>query len=233
MESTSTSAVSSQLPAPSNTSNSKPTSTPRLTLTRHLSPTTSYLFPSLYSFPPFFTRQPNLSVWSHQRSQWIRLILSHCRHTKTSLLYLSETAINENELWSNEKIGRSLNRENVLEVLKFMAGSTNPPQVEFLKSWTTGTGGTKGGGATESEACYVYWKTPSEWAETIYGWIKETGQIGSILTFYELIESDDSLDFYRLPEGLLRKVLEILQRQGKCQVLRGTLGEDGDGVKFV
>jgi len=40
-------------------------------------------------------------------------------------------------------------------------------------------------------------------------------------------------DFYKLPEGLLRKVLDILQKQGKCQVLRGTLGEDGDGVKFV
>lgn len=39
-------------------------------------------------------------------------------------------------------------------------------------------------------------------------------------------------EFYRLPEALLRKALDVLIKQSKAQVLKG-LGEDGDGVKFV
>lgn len=99
--------------------------------------------------------------------------------------------------------------------------------------------------------------------------IKDSGQINSIMTFYELTEGGDlvhttgraplpwilinglpvslrpltsvyapcgtrtnTLEFYQLPEPLLRKALDVLIRQGKAQVLKG-LGEDGDGVKFV
>lgn len=64
--------------------------------------------------------------------------------------------------------------------------------------------------------------------------IKQTGQQSSILTFYDLVESSEveQLEFYRLPEPLLKRSLEVLMRQGKCLVLKG-VGEEGDGVKFV
>lgn len=89
--------------------------------------------------------------------------------------------------------------------------------------------------------------------------IKETGQTNSIMTFYELTEGGDLVhttgpslfqalpqirpvtyasctpvraEFYRLPTPILRKALDILIKQGKAQVLKGS-GDDGDGVKFV
>ncbi|GAA6013553.1 hypothetical protein JCM11491_002705 [Sporobolomyces phaffii] len=206
--------VTARIAAPSN---AEPKSGgPRLTLARRVSPTTGYTFPSLYSFPPFFTKQPNPSTWAHQRDQWVRLVLSWSRHTKTSLISLSQPALDASELFTHRELNRALPLAVVTEVLKFMAAS-KPPAAEFVSQ----------------AACYVYWKTPAEWADAIYSWVRATGQQGAILTFYELTESDPSLEFYTLPEALLRKVLDVLQRQGKCQVLRGTLGEDGDGVKFV
>ena len=200
MESTSTTTITSRLPPPppavvstSTSLNSNSNSNPHHhKLSRYVSPSTGYTFPSLYSFPPFFTKQPNLSTWSHQRTQWIQLILSYSKHTKSSYLNLSGTTVCESELFKNRRINRGLNKETILEILKFMAQNTNnnPPSIEFIP----GPGGTKKGEGEESAACWVYWKTPLEWSETIYDWIQSTGQGGgTILTFYELTQSDPSL----------------------------------------
>jgi ESCRT-II complex subunit VPS25 len=79
------------------------------------------------------------------------------------------------------------------------------------------------------------------------------------MTFYELTEGGDLVhttgaclsaryrssscnscecarftEFYRLPTPVLRKALDVLIKQGKAQVLKGTGAEDGgEGVKFV
>ena len=41
-----------------------------------------FTFPSLYSFPPFFTRQPNPATWNHQLAQWQQLVLAYARYNK-------------------------------------------------------------------------------------------------------------------------------------------------------
>lgn len=38
------------------------------------------------------------------------------------------------------------------------------------------------------------------------------------------------VEFYKLPDTLLRRALDILIKAGKAQVFKG---EDGDGVKFA
>lgn len=88
--------------------------------------------------------------------------------------------------------------------------------------------------APDGAIVWLYWKRPEEWASTIYDWINETGQTGSIMTFYELTQGDmaHTTEFHELPEPILRKALDVLARQGKAQVFQGA-GEDGDGVKFV
>ncbi|GAA5940380.1 ESCRT-II subunit protein VPS25 [Sporobolomyces koalae] len=193
---------------------------PRLTLEPWRSPESTYLFPSLYSFPAFFTRQPNPSVWQHQLSQWINLILSYCRHTRRSTLNLSLATVTDLELFHHRRIHRSLSLETLRAITDAMR-AMNPPTIEPVSK-------------SNPNEVYVYWKTPSEWASTIYDWIRETGQQNSILTFYELTQDSpiESLEFYNLPEGLLRKALDILTKQGKCSILKG-IGEQGDGVKFV
>jgi ESCRT-II complex subunit VPS25 len=197
MESTSTSTVASRLAATTTTKPVPTSSTPRLTLTRYVSPTSHYTFPSLYSFPPFFTKQPNLSTWSHQRQQWIQLILSYSKFTKTSYYNLSGNELVESfELFKNQQINRGLNKQVLIDILKHM--QTNGGSVEFLFNNNNHNGTTAalvgvGKGSKEITGCYVYWKTPLEWAETLYNWIRETGQQNSILTFYELTEQDPSL----------------------------------------
>lgn len=89
--------------------------------------------------------------------------------------------------------------------------------------------------------------------------VKENGLTGSIMTLYELTEGGDlvhttgifrlfaetatsladalpPLEFYQLPDPILRRALTILEKQGKCSVFRvggDGEGEEGDGVKFV
>lgn len=79
----------------------------RLTLKPLSSPTSGFLFPSIYSFPPFFTKQPNPQTWSHQLSQWIQLILAYCKFTKTSEFNaISNQLVNDSELFNNKAIKR-------------------------------------------------------------------------------------------------------------------------------
>lgn len=103
MQSTSTTVSSQQQ------QRSLPSTTPqpRLTLSPYISPSTGYKFPSIYSFPPFFTKQPNLTTWQHQQQQWIQLILSHSRHTRCSRLELSNESLRAMELFTNREINRT------------------------------------------------------------------------------------------------------------------------------
>lgn len=61
-------------------------------------------FPSIYSFPPFFTRQPNSQTWTSQLSLWSSLILGYCRYNRIWRIDLN-TAI-EWDLFSNKEINR-------------------------------------------------------------------------------------------------------------------------------
>jgi ESCRT-II complex subunit VPS25 len=91
----------------------------------------------------------------------------------------------------------------------------------------------------------------------VEGWVESTGQKGSVLTLYELIEGDGTrgtgefltnipfarlkrgevsvailtgeLEFHGLDQQLLLKALNVLVKRGKAQVFGQ---EDSQGVKF-
>lgn len=54
-----------------------------------------------------YRKQPNEQTWSHQRSQWIRLILAHSRYHKVHTLALSEETCSASELFHNRSISRA------------------------------------------------------------------------------------------------------------------------------
>lgn len=65
----------------------------------------------------------------------------------------------------------------------------------------------------------------------IYDWVDATGQKGSVLTVYELRESDavENCEWVDMDEEMFRRCLNVLVRRGKAQVF----GEmEGSGVKF-
>ncbi|GAA5842350.1 hypothetical protein JCM9279_005354 [Rhodotorula babjevae] len=210
--------LAARLPPPPPTSNQQPP--PRLALAPSVSPTTGFLLPSLYHFPPFFTRQPNPQTWAHQLDTWRTLALAHARFTRTFRLDLSDDQCRV-EPFRNPTLNRQLALPTLRLVLDDLVAQGHAAWVEPP--------------ALPKSAVWVYWKRPDEWATAIYDWVKETGQTNSIMTFYELTEGGDlahTTEFYRLPPPLLRKALDVLVKRGQAQVLKG-LGEDGDGVKFV
>lgn len=106
--------------------------------------------------------------------------------------------------------------------------------------WIAGPGKKKGGGEEDGSAgaggggggkAWIYWRRPEEWAVAIEEWVDRTGQRGTVLTLYEIVEGDGSLreEFAGMDMELLQKSLAVSVKRGKAQVF----GNDGgEGVKF-
>ncbi|KAI3324253.1 vacuolar protein-sorting-associated protein [Xylariaceae sp. AK1471] len=191
--------------------------------------TNGFQFPREYHFPPFFTRQPNLSTAHSQKEKWATLILSYCAHHKIYKLSLTSPATEE--LFHNRRIGKRLSLADAREVLEFMR---RDGRVEFIKP--TGGGGRgggedDGGGGGGGDVAWVYWKTPEEWAQLIEAWVDDTAQKGTVLTLYELSQGEDTIgtEFHGLDLELLQKALQVLVKRSKAQIFGQ---EDQLGVKF-
>lgn len=102
--------------------------------------------------------------------------------------------------------------------------------------WITAGGGkaAKGGQGQEGEGsavCWIYWRRPEEWAVAVEEWVERTGQRGTVLTLYELTESDATRreEFYGMDMELLQKSLQVCVKRGKAQIFGA---EGSEGVKF-
>jgi ESCRT-II complex subunit VPS25 len=133
----------------------------------------SFTFPREYHFPAFFTRQTNLTTLHAQRNKWADLILAYARHNRIFRLSLSEAA--DSDLFVNRKLDRRLQFDDIRDVVSFMHADG---RVEYV------------GGGTSGDVVFLYWRKPEEWAELVENYVEETGQKGSVLTVYELVEGD-------------------------------------------
>ncbi|KAF2209371.1 hypothetical protein CERZMDRAFT_114042 [Cercospora zeae-maydis SCOH1-5] len=178
-----------------------------------------FRLPSYASFPPFYTLQPNLTTRARQLELWSRLVTLYCAHHRLFRLSVSSPPP---DLFASAALSRSLRPADVRAVLDYMSQPANGPRAE----WTAPTAR----GETSS-ACYIYWKTPAEWADLLYTFVEDTGQKGGVLTFYELREGDASRgqEWSDIDETVLRKALHVLVKRGKAQIFGQ---EDSAGVKF-
>lgn len=98
---------------------------------------------------------------------------------------------------------------------------------------STSTSKRKAAGAEEGEGgkVWVYWRRPEEWAAALEEWVDKTGQKGTVLTLYEIVEGDASRreEFYGMDMELLTKSLGICVKRGKAQIFGN---EGSEGVKF-
>jgi ESCRT-II complex subunit VPS25 len=144
-------------------------------------------FPREYSFPPFFTRQTNLTTHHAQLVKWSTLVLSYCRHHQLYRLSLTPSSTSPSsspepgadELFHNRKLDRRLNTADVREVIDFMR---KDGRAEYV------------GGKETGDVVWVYWRTPEEWAGLVEEWVDATGQKGTVLTLYELTEGGATLN---------------------------------------
>ncbi|KAI5866191.1 ESCRT-II complex, vps25 subunit [Durotheca rogersii] len=203
----------------------------------------SFEFPREYHFPPFFTKQTNLTTRHSQLEKWSSLVLAYCRHHrlfKLSLSALSSSAYasaanpapataaassspgpsgGAEDLFYNRRINRHLSVADAREVLEFMR---RDGRAEYV-----GGGSAKDGG----DVFWIHWRTPEEWAEMVDSWVDETAQKGTVLTLYELTDGEATrgTEFHGLDTDLLQKALQVLVKRGKAQIFGQ---EDQQGVKF-
>lgn len=79
--------------------------------------------------------------------------------------------------------------------------------------------------------CWIFWRRPEEWSAVIEEWVERTGQKGTVLTLYEIVEGDASRkeEFMGMEMELLMRSLAVSVKRGKAQIFGG---EGSEGVKF-
>ncbi|TXT15685.1 hypothetical protein VHUM_00188 [Vanrija humicola] len=177
---------------------------------------TGYKLPALWSFPPFFTLQPNPATQAHQLALWTEIVLGWARHDR--VFTVNSDSADAGEVFANKAINRKLLPPALKQVLAHMAkeghAAPEPPK--------------------QAATYLIFWRKPEEWGQMMYDWVSDNGMTGTILTFYDLTDGDlvDTTEFRGLPDPLLRRSLDTLVKRGKAQLLRGE-GESGDGVRFL
>ncbi|TCD70061.1 hypothetical protein EIP91_005042 [Steccherinum ochraceum] len=185
-----------------------------------LSPQTTssgFLLPSIHSAPPFFTQQPNQATQAIVTDHWTRLILSYARHRRLFTVRLDDAQASGNdwdEVFRNTRINRRLLPSHLAYILDDMV-ATNKAVYDPPK---------------QSNSAILYWRTPDEWAEVLYDWAETTGQLNTILTFYDIIEPSVPSQLSGIPLALLRKAIATLGKSNRAQLI--TIA-DGEGVRFL
>ncbi|KAK2773955.1 hypothetical protein FQN53_003891 [Emmonsiellopsis sp. PD_33] len=198
----------------SNPSNGSTTASSGLTAS-----STPFKFPATYSFPPFFTLQPNTTTRLSQFQKWSSLIQAWCRHHRLYRLSLIDAV--ESPLFHNAQLRKRLSLADARTIVDWMVkGDGGGRRAEWV-------GGDSGGKAV----AWIWWRTPEEWAGVLADWVEETGQKNTVLTLYELMEGEatTSQEFHGMDPDVLLKSLQVLVKRGKAQVFGN---EDQQGVKF-
>lgn len=184
-------------------------------------------FPKIHSFPPFYTKQRNATILQNQLDAWGALVLNYCEHFRIfsvlangSVLALMESS-DMPELFQNKSIDRAVLSDFRKDILAHLVTKLGRAVYVDPKKQDSGV--------------LLYWRTPAEWAALLREHVDATGQLGTILTVYELTKLEEAAPQFRdMDYGLLVKVIEVLMKQGRAQVLKA---EDGSGqiggVKIV
>jgi ESCRT-II complex subunit VPS25 len=183
----------------------------------------------MYSFPPFFTKQPNRDTEAKRLQVWRDLIISYCRHHKVYVLELNDSTISS-PLFFNASISRRLTKTEIAEILQMMTSAG-------LAEWIPG----------DSNKFIVFWRSPAEWADAIFSWVVKQGHTDSIMTMFEFKETSAPsgqcvycsfhvldpkhlfADIGGVHEAILMKAIKVLEGRGKAVLLDS---ENGAGIKW-
>lgn len=186
-------------------------------------------YPKIYSFPPFYTKQQNATILDNQLSAWSELILQYCEYHGVYILLPYGGALSRQDpyseiplLFQNRELDRAVLDSFLTDIFNYMIHKVN--RAEYVNK------------KKQEEGIFIYWRTPLEWAKVLYDYVDRTGQLGSVLTVYELTQLDELTNADLLKDidlKLFEKAVDVLVKQGKAQVLRGEDGTGIGGVKIV
>lgn len=161
-----------------------------------------------YEFPPFFTRQPNEDTWTTQRRLWAKVISQYCQ--EEGKWQVSQVA----PVFNNPRIQRRLSIETIKEIFQYMCDEGEAER-------------------TGPSDIYVFKDKPVNLAYILSQWAQQSGNAGSVMTFYELTEGEyPGLDVFKnMDQFLLKKVSDMMVRKGEAAVMK----EDNEivGIKFA
>ena len=169
--------------------------------------------PPIYDYPPLFTLQPNLDTRQKQIDTWISILLNYAQENKRTTWTLSSEGV-----FTNPKISRSLDSSFILLLYHELVKRN-------LAEWKKDS---------KNSVLFLYYKTPDEWATILYQYIIDTGQTNSVLTLFELLQGDDTLnqEFHGLDSDFFKsKILDVLVKSGKATLLSAS-DENEIGIKF-
>ncbi|KAJ5476431.1 hypothetical protein N7475_002160 [Penicillium sp. IBT 31633x] len=198
--------------------------------------TQPFPFPPTYNFPPFFTPQPNTTTRHSQLEKWSSLIQSWCRHHRQFRLSLIDAV--ETPLFHNAALRKRLDLREARAVIDWMTKSEEEGGGGRRAEWIADAGGGSSSGVLGSGAgqgpktvAWIWWRRPEEWADVLVEWVEGTGQRGSVLTVYELINGDAAMsqEFHGMDTDVMLRSLNVLVKRGKAQIFGG---EGQEGVKF-
>src|SRR5277367_4208445 len=158
-----------------------------------------FVFPRTYSFPPFFTPQPNALTRASQLRRWSNLIQAYCCHHR--LCKLTQVDALETRLFHNESLRKRLSARDARDVIDYMASKEGDERAEWI--------------GPEKASVWIWWRKPEEWANLLERWVDDNGQKGHVLTLYEIVEGEatEKEDFHNLDMELLRKSLNTLVKK--------------------
>lgn len=147
----------------------------------------------------------------------MRLLLAYARHRGLFILRIEDaeqSGAEWDEVLRNRRINRRLKPAQLADIIGIMV-SKNLAVYEPPK---------------QTRAVVLYWRLPEEWAEVLHEWATKTGQLNTILTFYEISNPPVPSALSGIPESLLRNAISILAKSGgRAQLISIS---DGDGVRF-
>ncbi|KAH9851857.1 ESCRT-II complex vps25 subunit [Lenzites betulinus] len=176
-----------------------------------------FLLPSIHAAPPFFTQQPNPTTQATVAQQWTRLILAYARHRNLFTLRPEDADVpggEWDEILRNPRINRRLLSSHLAAILADMVAKGHavyePPR--------------------QTASVLLYWRSADEWAQVLYDWANTTGQMNTILTFYEIVEPPVPSPFSGVPLPIVRRAVGVLARSSRAQIIAVS---DGEGVRFL
>ena len=165
-------------------------------------------YPDFYQLPPFFTLQPNLATRQKQCQMWTELLSSYSSATGKYELSINEA------VFENAGINRRLSPEGYECLLQHM--------VHCHKADALPGGGMR-----------VYVFSKRELAEMLFAFVERSGKLGSVETVFSFHagEECEGERFAGLPKECILGALQLLEKEGKCEVF-GADDVESAGVKF-
>lgn len=118
------------------------------------------------------------------------------------------------ELFCNQSLNRRLNYDTLFSILTDLVSTGS---AEWMQDKFSNSSPNK---KRVGKVCLIKWRKGEEWARLILEWVFKSGSTNSVLTGYELLhgESTESEEFHNLHPILFQEAIQILTKQGKCQL---------------